>query len=104
MFLLRAEKRASIFLRLAVAGLVLFVLIRFINIYGDPVPWAKNKNGLFTFLSFMNVTKYPPSLLFTLVTLGGMFLLLWVGEHIQKPWAAIPMVYGQAPLFYFILH
>lgn len=103
-FLQSAEKRAAIFLRLAFLGLLLFILLRFINLYGDPAPWAKNKNTLFSFLSFMNVTKYPPSLLFSLVTLGFMFLFLWAGERIQKPWARIPLVYGQAPLFYFVLH
>src|SRR5579863_479654 len=103
-FLQPKEKRAAIFLRLAIFGLLLFVLMRFINIYGDPVPWAKNKNPLFSFLSFMNVTKHPPSLLFSLVTLGFMFLFLWVGELVHKPWAGIPLVYGQAPLFYFVLH
>jgi uncharacterized membrane protein len=103
-FLQSAEKRAAIFLGLAFLGLLLFILLRFINLYGDPAPWAKNKNTLFSFLSFMNVTKYPPSLLFSLVTLGFMFLFLWAGERIQKPWARIPLVYGQAPLFYFVLH
>ncbi len=70
------EKRKSLFIKLGFLALFLFITIRLINMYGDPVPWSSQKTADFTFLSFMNVTKYPPSLLFSLVTLGILFVML----------------------------
>jgi hypothetical protein len=84
--------------------LVLFILIRFLNIYGDPAQWAKQKTALFTFLSFINTTKYPPSLLFTLMILGITFLLLFISEKVKNKFTGILEVYGRVPLFYFIIH
>ena len=86
--------RQRLLLFLGVGALMLFILLRTINIYGDPNPWTK---GL---LSFLDVTKYPPSLEFTLVTLGISLLLLSI--KIKKDNAV--MVYGRVPLFYFIIH
>ncbi|AXY75535.1 DUF1624 domain-containing protein [Paraflavitalea soli] len=103
-FELDSTTRKKIFLRTALIALLLFVVIRFINIYGDPIPWSAQKNGVYTFLSFMNITKYPPSLLFCLVTLGIMFLILALAEQVQGSLAAIVLRYGKVPLFYFLLH
>ena len=103
LFELPADKRKGIFLKTGVAALLLFVIIRFINIYGDPSPWSFQKNGLFTLLSFMNVTKYPPSLLFCLLTLGTMFLILAFSERTNR-FEQIVSVYGKVPLFYFLIH
>ena len=66
--------------------------------------WNLKTNAVFTFLSFMNVTKYPPSLLFCLVTLGIMFLLLAVAENFSNKIQKVTLVYGKAPLFYFVVH
>jgi len=98
------EKRRSLFVKIGLAALLLFVVLRFINHYGDPVPWAVQKNPVYTFLSFMNVTKYPPSLQFCLVTLGIMFLLLAAAEKAGGAFQKITTVYGKVPLFYFLLH
>ncbi|CAN5282973.1 hypothetical protein BH11BAC6_BH11BAC6_12270 [soil metagenome] len=62
------------------------------------------KDAAYTFLSFMNVTKYPPSLLFCSVTLGIMFLILAFAEQVQNSLMKILTVYGRVPLFYFLLH
>lgn len=97
-------KRKSLFLKIGIASLILFVIIRAINIYGDAVPWTMQKNGLYTFLSFINVTKYPPSLLFCLLTLGVMFIILSLAERKKNKLIDIAVVYGKAPLFYFIVH
>lgn len=99
-----SAERKVLFLKLGLASLVLFVLIRGLNFYGDPAPWSSQKNVLFTFLSFMNVTKYPPSLVFTLVTLGFMFLMLAIAEGLNNSVAEIMIVYGKVPLFYFLVH
>ncbi len=79
---LAGEVRRRYLLFIGIAACVLFVVIRFINIYGDPQPWAQQASAMFTFLSFLNTTKYPPSLLFLLMTLGPSMIVLslaWVG-------------------------
>jgi len=98
------EKRTRLFFKIGLAALVLFIAIRFINGYGDPLPWSSQKTAVFTFLSFMNVTKYPPSLLFCLVTLGIMFLMLAFTERPKNKLFQLVAVYGKVPLFYFLLH
>jgi uncharacterized membrane protein len=104
LFELPGYKRKNIFIRLGIGALLLFVVLRFINVYGDPSLWSSQKNAVFTFLSFVNVTKYPPSLLFCLITLGIMFLILAFGEVMHNRLTNIASVYGKAPLFYFIVH
>lgn len=96
--------RRSVFFKVGFGVIALFILLRFINVYGDAVPWSAQKDGVFTFLSFMNVTKYPPSLLFCLITLGIMFLILGVSETLRQAWADKVIAYGRVPLFYFIVH
>lgn len=98
------HKRKSIFAKIGLAALALFFIVRGINVYGDSFPWSTQKNAVFTVLSFINVTKYPPSLVFCLLTLGVMFLVLsWV-EGMQNKFTRITMVYGKVPLFYFLVH
>lgn len=104
LFELQQPERKKIFIKIGLSALVLFVLIRVVNVYGDPVKWAVQKNNTFTFLSFMNVTKYPPSLLFCLITLGIMFLMLAFTGGIKNKFIAITSVYGKVPLFYFLIH
>jgi uncharacterized membrane protein len=99
-----AAQRRSLFAAIGSVALVLFVALRYLNAYGDPVKWASQKNAVFTFLSFMNVTKYPPSLQFCLVTLGVMFLMLAAAEGATGRAAKIVSVYGKVPLFYFLSH
>ena len=99
-----AEQRKKLFLRLGLASLGLFLLLRFINIYGDPDHWSLQKNTVFTVLSFLNVSKYPPSLLFRLVTLGVLFLILSATEARDNKATRILLVYGRTPLLYFIIH
>lgn len=103
-FELRAEKRKKIFLQIGFAALLLFCLIRFINIYGDPSKWSVQRTTLFTFLSFINTTKYPPSLLFVLLFLGITFLILFISDEVKNRFTDIFSVYGKVPLFYFIIH
>jgi uncharacterized membrane protein len=87
-----------------VVALLAFLLLRSINIYGDPSTWAAQKNFTYTLLSFINVSKYPPSLLFTLMTLGVMFLLLFISEGGKGAISRILIVYGKVPLFFFVIH
>jgi uncharacterized membrane protein len=98
------EKRKAIFAKIGFYGIALFLVIRGINVYGDTARWSTQKNCLFTILSFVNVTKYPPSLDFCLLTLGVMFLGLSWAEGVRNRFARIATVYGKVPLFYFLVH
>jgi uncharacterized membrane protein len=103
-FDLPEEKRGRIFLKSGLAILSIFFIIRLINVYGDPSVWKQQKSALFTFLSFINTTKYPISLLFTLLFLGIMFLILFISDKVKNRFTEILSVYGRVPLFYFIIH
>lgn len=94
-----AERR-KLFMRTAYILLALFIALRFVNRYGDR-PWMPQSDPFFTFLSFINVTKTPPSLLFVLTTIGIAFLLLRLGESVRGD---IMLVYGRVPFFYYIVH
>ncbi|MFN0123908.1 MAG: DUF1624 domain-containing protein [Blastocatellia bacterium] len=96
--------RKAVFVKIGLAALAFFTALRFLNLYGDPAKWSAQRNGLFTVLSFFNVSKYPPSLLFTLLTLGVMFLLLALAEGKENRLGDVLMVYGKVPLFYYLLH
>ncbi|MEO6670189.1 MAG: heparan-alpha-glucosaminide N-acetyltransferase domain-containing protein [Ferruginibacter sp.] len=104
LFMLEENKKKSLFLKIGLAAIVLFILTRFINLYGDSFPWSSQKNSIFTFLSFINVTKYPPSLSFCLLMLGIMFLMLSFVEGVKNKFTDIATVYGKVPLFYFVIH
>jgi uncharacterized membrane protein len=99
-----AQRRRKILLYTGVAMLTLFLVFRYFNIYGDPSPWAVQRNGTFTFLSFLNVSKSPPSLLFLCMTIGPGLIVLSLTEHIQNKLTAIFIVYGSVPFFYYVLH
>jgi uncharacterized membrane protein len=87
------------------AGLIAaFVLIRGLNIYGDPMPWSVQKNGVFTVLSFLKCQKYPPSLCYLLMTLGPALILLAFFDGGTPRLLRPLVVFGRVPLFYYILH
>lgn len=94
--------------RLRLTGLLalgLFVALRATNWYGDPAPWSAQPRGLgYSILSFLNVTKYPPSLLFLCLTLGGALLLLSATESATSRPVRWARTFGQVPFFYFIGH
>jgi uncharacterized membrane protein len=98
------EKAKKLFIKIGLATLLLFLVIRFLNVYGDSIPWSLQENGMLTFLSFMNVSKYPPSLVFCLITLSVMFFLLAFAEQFNGRFKNGIIVYGKVPLFYFIVH
>lgn len=99
-----ARKRQN---RLALAGLgllVLFFLLRLVNGYGEK-PWSVGETSVQTLMSFFNITKYPPSLLFLSLTLGiGMLLLVWFEKAAGRAWFKPLLVFGAAPMFFYLLH
>jgi uncharacterized membrane protein len=99
-----AERRRSFLLSLGMALCLAFLAIRGINVYGDPAPWKPQGSPSFTVLSFLNTTKYPPSLLFLLMTLGPALLFLWSVDCGTPAFLRPALVFGRVPLFYFVLH
>lgn len=98
------EDRRKLLLVLGSSAIALFVILRFINIYGDPAPWSVQENGVFTLLSFINTTKYPVSLLYTLITLGPVLIILALMEGINASILKPLNVFGRVPMFYYVLH
>jgi uncharacterized membrane protein len=96
--------RKRLFLKTGLSLLALFALLRYSNWYGDPAPWSVQRDGVYTFLSFINTTKYPPSLLFAAMTLGPMFLILAGMEGVRNKFSRVVSRYGHVPLFYYLVH
>ena len=91
-------------LYLGLISIMLFVILRYLNFYGDLHPWSVQKNSVYTFLSFMNTTKYPPSLLYLLMTIGPSLLFLrWI-EVFKNRYTDAMVVIGRVPFFYYIIH
>lgn len=99
-----AEKRKKTLIAVGLALTGLFIVIRGINVYGDPRPEAAQANALFTFFSFINVTKYPPSLDYLLVTLGPAILVLAFLEKPLNWFTGKVVVFGRVPMFFYLLH
>jgi uncharacterized membrane protein len=103
-FLDPAAKRARQLTCLGLSAIALFLLLRLANLYGDPRPWSFQGDGVMTALSMLNVTKYSPSLLYVLVTLGPMFLLLTAMERLGSFAGDVLATFGRVPLFIYVLH
>lgn len=86
------------------SAIMAFIVIRYINVYGDPSPWASQSTWWRTVLSFINCTKYPPSLLYLLMTIGPAVIALPVLEKMSNSVGRFFTVYGRVPMFYYILH
>jgi uncharacterized membrane protein len=98
------QKRKKTLIQLGITSIAAFVIIRYINVYGDPIPWSLQKDGVFTVLSFFNVTKYPPSLFYLLITLGPALIFLAYSEKLTGKIAQYVIALGRVPMFFYIVH
>lgn len=99
-----APRRRSFLLRGGLGLTAAFVVLRAINVYGDPARWNPQPAAALTVVSFLNVTKYPPSLLFLLMALGPALLILRGLDEGTPRLFRPALTFGQVPLFYFVLH
>lgn len=99
-----AAKRKRTLLLLGSVGIALFVLIRYMNIYGNLLPWTPKGSFLATLGSFLNTTKYPPSLDYVLMTLSPAMLVLAFTENMRGSISRVFVTYGRVPFLYYILH
>jgi uncharacterized membrane protein len=121
MFLMQPPERRRELLGLGLALTLLFVALRYSNLYGDRAdmkpdwrtpasttvtgPWSPHKDGpLYTVLSFINCQKYPPSLVFLLMTLGPAIFALGLFDRPAGPIGRFFITYGRVPLFFYIPH
>ena len=98
------EARKKLLLQMGGGLIVLFVVLRFSNLYGDPVPWTKQDSPFYTFLSFLKINKYPPSLLYLCITIGPALILLALIESIKNRFTGFMVTFGRTAFFYYILH
>ena len=99
-----SARRKAFLLPLGLGLTAAFLTLRGINLYGDPLRWSTQKSAAFTVLSFLNTLKYPPSLLFLLMTLGPALLFLWAVDAGTPRWLRPALIIGKVPMFYYLLH
>ncbi|RPI96324.1 MAG: DUF1624 domain-containing protein [Chloroflexi bacterium] len=99
-----AERRRRWLFSIGICGTLLFLLLRGFNLYGEPREWQTQGSIMFSLMSFLNTTKYPPSLHFLLMTVGPALIFLAAiepgGYRLAKP----AIVFGRAPFFFYVLH
>jgi uncharacterized membrane protein len=103
-FLWDAARRRRFLLRVGLALTAAFIVVRAINLYGDPARWSHQSSALFTALSFLNTTKYPPSLDFLLMTIGPALAVMGWLERFHFSFANPLIVFGRVPFFFYVAH
>ncbi len=99
-----AQKRKKILLFSGITIVLVFVILRYINGYGDPSKWTSQATAWRTMLSFLNTSKYPPSLLYSLMTLGPVLIMLSLADQCAYKLGDFFTIYGKVPFFYFVIH
>jgi len=97
-------KRRKILLLAGVAAVMLFIMLRAGNFYGDAANWTRQRNFMFSILSFLNVTKYPPSLLYILMTIGPTLIFLAISEKALNKFKMRIVIFGRTAMFYYLAH
>jgi hypothetical protein len=99
-----AFRRRRFLIACGVVAVALFIVLRAVNGYGNPEPWLPQRTQALTVASFLNVRKYPPSLLFLLMTLGPAFVALALTEGAYGRVTRWLAVYGRVPMFFYVVH
>ena len=100
----KAAKRKRWLRWMGIGAVLLFILLRVFNLYGDPNPWSVQHSFLNSVLSFLNTTKYPPSLLYILMTIGPSLLFLSLTENLINRAVNFFLAFGRVPFFFYVVH
>jgi uncharacterized membrane protein len=98
------EYRRQWLLGTGLGAVLLFLFLRGFNLYGEPSEWLPQRSSLFTVMSFLNTTKYPPSLHFLLMTMGPALIVLALNEKINQRLISPAVIFGKVPFFFYIIH
>jgi uncharacterized membrane protein len=98
------EKRKARLLQLGSGLILLFIILRITNAYGNPQPWIKGEGFKYNLFTFLDTSKYPPSLLYLSMTLGPSCIVLAMLENAKGKLKDIISVYGKVPFFYYLCH
>lgn len=93
-------RRKKLLTQIGIGLLLVFLILRSFTIYGDPAQWSQQRNELYTFFSFINIHKYPPSLIYMCVTIGFLLLLLPHLEKLENRFTKIMVIFGRTAFFY----
>src|SRR6185295_6932423 len=105
LFELPEKRRSERLLRIGAALIIAFMVVRALNVYGDPHPWHFDaSNTAASVMSFLGTTKYPPSLLYILMTLGPAAIACAYAERLQGPIRHVLVTFGRAPLAFYVAH
>jgi uncharacterized membrane protein len=104
LYALDADRRRRLLWWMGLTAIAGFVILRSWNLYGDPRHWAPQSSQMFSLMSFLNASKYPPSLQFLLMTLGPTLMFLALVDRIRPGERNPLLVFGRVPLLYFVLH
>jgi len=99
-----AERRQKWLLAMGAAAILSFLVLRGLNLYGDPNPWSPQRTVLYSIMSFLNTVKYPASLHYLLMTIGPALVFLALTERVDNRAAELVLTFGRVSLFFYILH
>jgi uncharacterized membrane protein len=103
-WLLDRDRRRRLLIGLGLTLTLLFIGLRYANVYGDPKPWQPQSSDLNTVFSFLDCCKYPPSLLYDLMTLGPTMVALGLCDRRLGATSRPLVIFGRVPLFFYLLH
>jgi len=104
MLFLEPKLRRREMFGLGAALTLAFILLRASKVYGDPKPLVSQDTFIYTLMSFLNCWKYPPSLMYLLMTLGPSIMALALFDRTQSKLLQPILTFGLVPLFFYLLH
>ncbi len=99
-----ANRRRKLLLQIGIGLTILFILLRGFNLYGEPKAWSGQSTFIYSIMSFLNTTKYPPSLHFLLMTIGPALIFLSLSEKVNNRFTAPIVIIGKVPFFFYLVH